>query len=144
MARNELRLIAKLRSTAATGYTNTTRKNRLARPCSDCERPMTPAFTQKASAVGVPPPTNGATGQNRLRVAGRVIAEAFTSALLNSAISTTSLARSAVSDWTALGVAPAPHAVSVDTRPTSARQPATAGGTTPEAAARQTEGVGRR
>jgi hypothetical protein len=112
MARNAIRPIAKLRSTAATGYTYVTRQNRLARSCSDCERTMTPITRQKAYAIGAQPPTNGTTSQTRLRVAARVIADAFTSALLNSAISTTSLARSAVSDWTVLGVAPAPHTVS--------------------------------
>jgi hypothetical protein len=73
---------------------------------------MTSIPSEQTSAVGVPPTTNGATSKNGLQLAARRIADAFTSALLNSASSTTSLARSAASDWATMGVAPAPHTAS--------------------------------
>jgi hypothetical protein len=103
-----------------------------ARHCSDRERSMTHVSSKEIGVVSVSPTTNGATVRSGLHRAARVIADAFTSAVLDSTTSAIASARSAVFDWATIGLDQGQRTASVDAHPTTTRQPATASGINPK------------
>jgi hypothetical protein len=93
---------------------------------------MTHVSSKEIGVVSVSPTTNGATVRSGLHRAARVIADAFTSAVLDSTTSAIASARSAVFDWATIGLDQGQRTASVDAHPTTTRQPATASGINPK------------